>query len=333
MSDTPDEMNLLGSQPVRVLEAKVLAWFEDKYPEFRQELEAIGVHWVLSRRIKYYCDVAPILAHDHEHHITPYIDRSGQIGLHETFMSYVWALSYSFMVIFDEGLHGPKIDKPPGHGYRLGHFLSRGYSTLNYGIKLLHEFQPWPESLPSPEQCSEEDQYYVTRANGIYICAADFILCHEVAHAACGHLANQSEAATRGENLPNHEIRVMEHEADQWALSHVIKGIREERSRTMVGFGAIAGLGALLFLESEITSGTHPDTDDRMISVLNTLCSDSRDNLWGVAATFFIAWNFGFDKGLDLPTECDTYEALFQEIVGLLTHLKRQEDLRWFGLD
>lgn len=328
----PGKKHPIGNQPVRVLEANVLEWFEGKYPEFRQELEAVGVRWGLSRKLRYFCDKIAILADNPEDHMIPYIE-DGVIGLHETFMSYLWTVCYSFMVIFDERMHGPHINQIPGHGYPLGHFAGRGYSVLTYGLKLIKEFQPWPDALPSPERCSEEDQYYVTRANGIYVSAADFILCHEIAHSVCGHLHKQAETVARGGFLPSYEIRTMEREADQWALACVIKGIRQKRTRTTIGMGVVAGLGALLLLGSQISSTNHPDMDDRMLAALNELCSDPKDNLWGVADAFLIAWNETFKKGIKLPSECDTYQDLFQAVLSEVSNLKKEEDRRRFGLD
>jgi len=316
-----------------VLEKNVLAWFEEKYPEFRQELEQIGREHGNVRTIKYFCDEAAMLGHMRGN-MTPYVDSAtGEISIHETFLSYVWGLSYAFLVIFDEQIHGPQIAKVPEHGKPLGHFVARAYSVLNYALSLLTDFQPWPEGLPNPEDYEDEDEFYVLRANAIYLAAVDFILCHELAHIACGHLRRLQNAFKQSQHITFHERRKLEQEADQWAFICVQKGIRGERTTTTVGFGAIAGLGSLLFLQPELTSRTHPDKDDRILNVLNGLSLDEKDSLWGIAAAFFLAWKEGFNGDINLPIEFDTYRELVLAIRSQLKSLKRQEEESRMGLD
>lgn len=326
----------MGNQPVRVLELNILDWFEDKYQGFRAELEAIGAASGASRTIKYYCGEAPILD-PKGHDMTPHVKlANGQICLHETFLSYVWALSYAMMVVFDEGLHGPKTGKDPGHGKPLGYFLAGGYGLLDYGLSLIREYKPWPQDLPSPDPShyTGEDTYYPTRASGIYLAAVDFILCHELAHIACGHLGRHTDAISRGQVLPAHEIRAAESEADAWAMGRVTRGIRNpDRPATTVGFGAIAGLASVLLLGAEITSITHPDTDERIRAVMQGLGPDRMDNLWGVVAAYYIAWSVHYGVDLQLAQQFDTYGDCVDAIEKQLRPRKDAEERRRFGLD
>ena len=325
---------IMGRQPVRVLEYNVLAWFEEKYPEFRSELEEIGRKFGTTRAIKYYCDEAPIFGRRRDP-MTPYVTvDNGQITIHETFLSYVWGLSYAFFVIFDEQVQGSMIGIQPGHGKPLGYFLPKGYEVLNYSIGLIKKFKKWPEDLPNPDSYNSEDRHFVERTNGIYLAAVDFILCHEWAHIACGHLTKEKEAQDRGKPITPREIKELEREADQWALDCVSKGIRPpERSRTVVGFGAAVGLGSLLFLNRSLTSSTHPDKNDRIGNVLSNLAIDERDNLWGVAATFYMIWDQRFNGGLDFSGEFDTYKDFLQAINGQLESKKRKTRTSRWGLD
>jgi len=325
----PSDRGVVGTQPVRVLDYTVLAWFESKYPDFRSELDDIGKQFGFSRHIKYLCGEVPILG-GQEGTLIPYVTiDQGQVTIHETFLSYLWALSYSFLVIFDEKIHGPHTGKEPPHGKPLGYFYPKGDAALNYGLHLISEFVKWPADLPNPETHNSEDGYYVERANGIYVAAVDFILCHELAHIACRHLEKQKQALRSGRNLTSRAIKTLEHEADKWALDRVLKGVRPPvRSLTTIGFGAIAGLGSLLFLSSHLTSQCHPDANNRIRSVLTALPLDARDNLWGIAAAFYIAWNIRFSVGLDFSGHYATYGKLVQAIDSHLESKKRLESKR-----
>ena len=299
--------DFLRTQPVLALNNSVEAWFERKYPEFLQELKDICGNYSNAGKITLFSNEMPMRCS------LPYVKSDGEIVLDETFLSYMWALSYGFMVIFDEKIHGPLTGKQPDHGKGLGHFLDRGYRVLEHGFRLLEGFQRWPQDIPNPENCNESDKYYVEKANGIYMAAADFVLCHELAHLACGHFNKQCE-------IPK---KTLEQEADLCALTWVRKGIGPDRSLTTVGFGAIVALSSPLFLDRRMVSDTHPDKDERIANMMTCLAVEDRGLLWGIAATFFLLWKERFNISLNISSEYETYKELFQDIVCQLQPLKR----------
>jgi len=321
-----------GTQPVRVLDHSVLEWFESKYPEFRDELDTIVRRFGANRQIKYLCDEMPILGTLEGGLIPQVTVNEGQITVHETFLSYIWALSYAFLVIFDEKIHGPRTGKEPPHGKPIGYFYPKGDAALNYGLRLITEFTPWPADLPNPEVPTDEDSYYVEKANGIYVAAVDFILCHELGHVACGHLKKLKQASRSGRSLTPLQLKKLEIEADKWALERVLRGVRSpHRTLTAVGFGAIVGLGSLLFLSQSLTRPSHPDTDHRISNLLAALSLDPGDNLWGITATFYIAWNTRFSAGLDLLGNYPNYNALVRSIERKLNLRKRNSSTGFLG--
>ncbi len=320
------DTKVIGTQPVKVLDYAVLEWFEGKYTEFRAELETIQSQFGVTRAIKYLCDEMPILGNQ-EGSLIPHITiGEGRITIHETFLSYVWLLSYAFLVIFDEKIHGPRTGKLPLHGKQIGYFYPKGDAALNYGLSLIEEFAKWPADIPNPEYPSSEDAFYVERANGIYVAAVDFILCHELGHVACHHLRKLNQSWRSRRPLTQAQSKKFELAADKWAFERVVKGIRPpQRTLTAVGFGAIVGLGSLLFLSQSLTSPSHPDSDHRIRILLSSLSLDPGDNLWGVVAAFYIAWNIRFSTGLDFSGHYEDYEALVRAIDRQLGSRKRIE--------
>ena len=310
-----NDYNSQGVQPVRVLENNVLARFENKHPEFRRELEDIFRYCSKVGEIEIYRDETPV-----KDGIKASVNSDGKICLHETFLSYIWALSYAFMVIFDEEVHGPRIGGQPEHGRGIGHFVPQARKVLDYGLSLRYEFQRWPNALPNPENYNECDMFYVEKANGIYVAAVDFILSHEAGHIACDHFTRRDRTPDR---LKEFEQKKFEQEADLWALDRVRKGIKSpERSQTTVGFGIIAGLGSLLLLDKDLTQGDHPDNDERIANIMTGLDIDDKDSLWGVAATFFWLWKDLFGIRLNTPSEFNTYKDFFQDIICKLQPMK-----------
>ncbi|MDE2999893.1 MAG: phage exclusion protein Lit family protein [Gemmatimonadota bacterium] len=313
----------------------MLKWFESKFPDFKCEIAKIVNAGGASRIIDYNCDEVPILGTAGRYR-TPYITEDGKICIHETFLSYVWALSYSIMVIFDEEFHGPRTGQQPGHGKEIGEFLQFGYDVLEYGLYLRRSYKRWPNSLPNPDPnwYRGDDTYYPQRANGIYVAAVDFILCHELGHAACGHLKKDAEARSKGKFIPSYEIKEGEIEADAWALERVIRGVKHSpENKETVGFGAIAGLACLLFLRKDLTSRTHPDTDSRIRAVLERLGEEKIKNLWGIAATYYVAWSHASSAGLDFGVEFDTYGDFVDHIERQLSEIKFCEEKRRFTFD
>lgn len=333
----PTGHGVTGTQPIRVLDHNVLEWFESKYSGFRSELEDLGKQFGFSRHINYICGEVPIFGIEGED-LIPYVTvDTGQIAIHETFLSYIWGLSYAFLVLFDEEINGPKTGKQPGHGRPLGFFRPKGYAMLDYTRSLVRGFNKWPAGLPNPESYNKEDEYYVLKANGIYLAAVDFILCHELAHIALGHLQKQEQAVNGRQGLSSREIKKLENAADKWAIDRILKGVRSpDRTLTTVGFGAIGGLGSLLLLNPNLTSQTHPDINDRIRGVLTGLPISPRDGLWGIAAAFYFVWNHQFDGGLDFShnyTYCALVEAIDRQLYPKKQlELKRREEQRAKGL-
>jgi hypothetical protein len=202
---------------------------------------------------------------------------------------------------------------------------------------LIREFIKWPSDLPNPETYSPEDAFFVERANAIYLAAVDFILCHELAHVACGHFEKLKQARRRKGQITPRETKKLEREADKWALHQVVRGIRPpERSLTAVGFGAVVGLASLLFLNRNLTRPNHPDIDARIRHVLSGLSIDDPDNLWGVAVTFYVAWDKLFSVGIDFARKYKTYGALVRAIERQLKLRKqrpRKREEHVLGLD
>ena len=307
MCKRTDSRKFQGRQPIRVLEHNISEWFECKYPDFPQELKKKCKNYPNAGVIKFNIDEIPVRC------ALPYVKSDGEIVLHEVFLSYIWAMAYAFVVIFDEAIHGPRAEIQPAHGMGLGRFLDEANKLFDYGHSLLDVFSAWHENYPNPENCTEVDRYYVEKVNGIFAAAADFIICHEFAHIACDHFAKTN-------NTPR---KMLEREADRIALDWVMNGIREpERPRTTVAFGALIGLGSLLFLRLRLTSCTHPDIDERIANIITESAVEDRDNLWGIGTVFFFLWKKRFNVCLKIATEYDTYRELFEDIIRQLQPLK-----------
>src|SRR5947209_485533 len=93
----------LGTQPIRVLQHNIASRFENTNPEFIELAKATIANQGLQNGLGYYINEFAIMDKVDGHTQTPFVNlNQKKIYIHETFMSYVWCISYSLYVLFDE---------------------------------------------------------------------------------------------------------------------------------------------------------------------------------------------------------------------------------------
>ena len=71
-----------------------------------------------------------------------------------------------------------------------------------------------------------------------------------------------------------------------------------------VYLGIVLGIGSLLFMSDSFNGGDgHPNTDERIIHVLNRVCQDDNDDLWRFATAMFDFWAKAKGKGININHE------------------------------
>src|ERR1700739_912100 len=93
-----------GTQPIRVLQFNIAHHFETTNPEFLDLAKKTISKQGLQPGIGYYISEEPIEFLIDGHIQTPYVDPNKKIYIHETFLSYVWCISYSLYVLYDEAI-------------------------------------------------------------------------------------------------------------------------------------------------------------------------------------------------------------------------------------
>jgi hypothetical protein len=200
----------IGSQPVRVLKWNVAHRLEYVHPEFPREFQAILQRHSLQPCIAYDCSERPILDSGSRDQLVPFVDEKKQVTIQETFLSMVWTVCYSHLVLFEEQNQKPLVNRICGPIHQVDHLaIQRAADVYKYGVSLVCNYTPWDKnSLPNPEEYDPED-FYIGKANGVFILAMVFILCHELAHIDLGHLDTY---------IPQADRLLAECEADQRAV-------------------------------------------------------------------------------------------------------------------
>ena len=301
-----------GVQPIRVLQHNITRDFENLSPEFLKLARELADNGVLNPGISYFMDEEPIIySNQHYKGQTPFVNQYGKIALHETFLSYIWIISYSMWVLYEEAVYKPNYNLINGekiHEIDLT-IIEKTKELFQYGKSLIVSYSSWDkEYLPNPEEYSDEEEYHILRTNGIFTKAISFILCHEYAHIEKKHIQN---ILTR--EVSNDERKIFEKEADDRAIELMLSAKNGENDKT-IDLGILMGLASMLFFKSDVEGGAHhPDTDSRITNFLEKLDIADDDNLWGIASLFFKLWEEQFSLSFTWAKSVGTFKELFYD--------------------
>ncbi len=300
-----------GEQPVRVLQHNITKQFEETNPTFLELSKSIIAKCGLQPGIPYFINNKSINEIVQGHNQTPFVGSDKKITIHETFLSYVWCVSYSMSVLYDEAVAKPSQNLV---AQRLIHNIDevkiqKAEDLFRYGISLITLFSPWDKKLlPNPEIYDDADAFWIENANAIFVFAMNFILCHEFAHVEKQH----HEKLRSGQNTDSHRLD-FEKEADERAIELMLLGVTPENERT-IQVGILVGLCSLLFFSATAKRRTHPDSDDRIHTLLERINPEPSDSMWGIAALSYKLWDNQFSKNYNWPNSVLTMKELYENI-------------------
>jgi len=300
-----------GNQPIRVLQHNITFQFETTNPTFIELTKTVIKEKGLQPGIGYHINDKAILEKVDGHVQTPYVNSNGKIFVHETFLSYVWCVCYSMLVLYEEAI--AKVSQNQVSKTLLHEIDSVKIDTaqklFDYAKSLITSFTPWDKgSLPNPEEYSTDDVFFIERANGLFIYAMNFILCHEFAHIELNH----TELIKQGQNSKS-DILKFEKEADLRAMELVLNGTTN-KTKLSAEIGVLMGLCSLLFFKQKSETTTHPATDDRMDKLIEQSNASNPDPHWGIATLAFKLWDNQFMKNFTWPKEVHDLKELYELI-------------------
>jgi len=307
--DFYNPMTHKGDLPVRVLKFNFLDWFKNITPDFKEDVKTEIYYNGFKAGIQYHTNRTKITEIAH-------INSSKQIELYENFNQYLWCICYSLVVVFDESIQKPIIEKKYTGKFDLENpFVKQAIAVLNNGFDLLQTYKDWQFSqLPNPEKYNEYDKYYIEKTNGIYTAAMTFILLHEFGHQYYEHLTYYPENAE--------EFKTEEYKADEYAIDKISQNFSSERGITFK-CGIIAGISSLILLDESLSGGdTHPDTDERLKKAIEKIKLEDIDNLWGIASLTFRFWAIKYNVEIEYPQTVESYKELFTITLDKIKEIK-----------
>lgn len=255
----------------------------------------------------------------------PYADpKTRVITIYESHLAYLWGFVYSSFVIYEEGIQKPLLDGSFNGWIEFNNpMLRRAVALQKWAIKFVHSYSVWDiVELPNPAKVeSESEQYYVPKANNLFLQAVSFLLFHEYGHLVLGHISDGDRDLTLAQ----------EQDADNYATSFFIEDGTTEKERQEVGVSIVLLHASCVFM-SEQLSGLwqvkHPHLHDRIrngISSLNLEEEESKFYIYYLASVSL--QTYLLERGVDIPQlEKETAEDLFFE------YLDRIDELRENGI-
>ncbi len=231
----------------------------------------------------------------------PHIEgANGTIWLQETFLSYLWGVAYAALVVYDEVLVRPRITLAYVRSTEQQGLINDAVALFDYALSLFNRYARWPlAQLPNPEFYSEQEAYYVSKADAVFVMATVFILLHEYGHFYLDHLEEDEARAASGLVQPVSERKADEFAADRFAIETMLEGATQadEETANTIRCGVVVGLGAILLPHGTLDGGDeHPDPHQRLHAGLSLLGQAPTDNLWGVGAMMLSLWTIAQRK-------------------------------------
>jgi hypothetical protein len=302
-----------GTQPIRVLAPNILHWFQNADKDFLTEILSEINNNGLKKSINY------IDGENKISHIA-YVDENKEITIEETFLAYLWTISYSLIVLFDEVIMRPRVEE----NYQLTKAdidrVNEAQQIFDYGLSLVKSFTKWDiNNLPNPEYYDPAQNSYIEKANGIFLAAVNFVLVHEFAHVFLGHIDFDNHLYDQGLVPTKKDIKDGEYAADDYSFKTLMSGADYIANKSTVSTGIITGLCSLLFFSASTDGDDHPDPGERIKIALDNLGLDEKDNLWGIASLAFKLWATHYKIDLDWPPIVDTYKDLLTLTLSKIT--------------
>ena len=285
-----DETLKHGRLPVKVLAPRILDYFQKISPDL-----AVAIKHEID-----YNELKPTIVYNNniqEIQIIAQIDYDHEITIDESFLAFLWCLSYAVVTFYSE--RDPATFTEP---------VNRATQLLDYGLSLFNQWSSWDLSKPNPQKPDSTDKY-IDQANAVMIFASVFILCHEFAHQHLGHLDN-------GHTADTDELKEDEFAADSYATSATLDTINYDvpSFEHTVKIALVVGIGSILFVNNSLSGDeSHPDTDLRIIEVINKITNnDPNSEYWVHAIVLLNLWELIYRGSRTEPSSQMTAKEHFE---------------------
>ena len=252
--------------PVLVLEGNILWQFENMSAFGAQTLKLQVEHGTLLGEIALDMSAAPPKG--------PRVVRREasvpEIHVDLSHLEMLWAYIYGWMVVYEESVQKVLLDPARVMDAETEKLIDRAHQLLAWSSSLRETYRPWPADLPSPQHyATAQEEWYGLKANLVFQKATAFLLSHERAHAALGHLDVIQSNSMTGLRLE------MEKEADAVAYDDLLGQSLDDREKLADAWAVISVMLSTLYLYRDpiraLLPGGHPVLHHRVAYMIERL--------------------------------------------------------------
>lgn len=254
VTSTYSQEEFPGKLPVRVLKYNFLERYNHFSSNAESTLQRITAY-KLSDKIKWFVE-----SEQFRYPCCKFCsDGSCQIQISEKYFSYLWCVTYSFLLYYERQAQANPNATINDELRISSEMIGRAQQLFSWAISLPNSSADWDLNLPNPSPTAnliDSEALYCLYANNLSVNALVFVLYHELGHAFMGYDDNKDDCKRN------------ELDADIFAID-LMRDPKGEVTYQGANLGILIALCSNLFLNMstppKLSSKTHPDGDVRII--------------------------------------------------------------------
>jgi hypothetical protein len=231
----------------------------------------------------------------------PQVTENGLIKLNSVYLEHLWSFIYSTLVIFEEGIQKPQINKTfDGTIEFTTPLMTRARELYIWSLSLSKKITEWNMNLPNPVNYMNDqalknkcldlfliEKNYAEKTNKLFQEAVTFLMYHEFAHIYLNHInAYKKIKLIPGNHLTSNEyseLIQMENDADRFAADMVLKKSFGENSLFVSCIPVLMVLCSSIQILSNpinIEQLSHPNLDNRLLNMIQNFELSAEKNVF-----------------------------------------------------
>jgi hypothetical protein len=199
---------------------------------------------------------------------------SKRIVLSRRLLEHLWCSAYAYWVLYSRYVSGRNVTEPEEIDLTADRDTHDAMRLLTWSIHAAADGHPWPAGLPRPSSNPDASDAHV--ANELMLCAAAFLLHHELSHYRLLH-----SPLPPGPDSIDQE-READYEAARWVLAGCQGDIFDKRVLgTMIALVVL--VARAIHRGGPEQANDHPRSFDRLINTLRRHLTDPHHAAWGMA--------------------------------------------------
>jgi hypothetical protein len=259
-------LNSIFDSPVLALEGNILWQFENLSHFSAQKLKMLTGEGKLSSEIA--LDMSATMPKGPKVALNNF--DVPEIHIELSHLELLWSFIYGWMVAYEESIQKPQLNPELVVDDDTKTLIDRAQKLLEWSASLQEVYSPWPEGLPSPRcYLNQREKWYGCKANLVFQKAVAYLLSHEQAHAALGHLDVILAAHDTSLRLD------LEREADAAAYNELLRESLDDREKLSEAWALSSVMLSSFYLcrdsKNALLRNTHPALHHRLAHVIAQL--------------------------------------------------------------